>query len=318
MADFNPSQIKVALVSGGKSSERSISLASGDGVQQALSEAGFQVERLDSAKKEDLVRLIEGDFDVAFLALHGKYGEDGTIQGMLELIDLPYTGPGVWSSATAIDKRKSKFYYQLYNLPTPPFILLNDTDKRTAEDIVEELGSNCVIKASSEGSSEGVFICHGVDAVRIALSEVFAFDKTALAEKFIKGEEYTVGVLGNEKPEALPVIKIVPKNDYYDFESKYAEGGSQHICPAPLDEQTTKQLQEIAVNAHKALECKGVSRTDFIIDTEGQPWILETNTLPGMTATSLLPDAARVVGMSFPDLCTRMIKDALDKQKDSK
>ena len=309
---FNPQNIHVALLAGGKSTERRISLASGDGVEQALREAGFSVTRLDPANKQDLVRLIEGNFDVAFLALHGKFGEDGTIQGMLELIDLPYTGPGVWSSATAIDKRKSKFYYQLYSLPTPPFMVLQDTDHKTPEDITSELGERCVIKALNEGSSEGVFICNGPEAVQDALNKVFAFGSQALAEQYIAGNEYTVSVLGSENAQALPVIQIIPKNDFYDFESKYAAGGSEHICPAPLDEQTTKQLQEIAVNAHKALECKGVSRTDFIVDEQGKPWILETNTLPGMTETSLLPDAARAIGMSFSDLVTRMVRDALD------
>ncbi len=307
----DPTQTKVVLIAGGKSGERDISLASGDGAYQALCEAGFIVERVDPAEKQDLIKLVSQEFDVAFLALHGKYGEDGTMQGMLEILGIPYIGPGVWSSATAMDKAKAKVYYDRCNIPTPSSFTLFSKDEKSAKEIAQEVGTDCVIKAATEGSALGVYICHSLEDIQNALEQVFTIDKKALVEKFVSGNEYTVAVIGNEDAKALPVIKIVPVNEFYDFESKYAEGGSQHICPAPLSEEDTAKAQGLAVAAHKALECRGVSRTDLIQDASGQFWVLETNTIPGMTATSLLPDAARVAGITFPELCTQLIELAL-------
>ncbi len=313
MVSFNPSEIKVVLLAGGKSGEREISLASGAGAHEALVTAGFQVTQLDPAEKSDLVRLINEDFDVAFLALHGKGGEDGSMQGMLELLGIPYTGSGVWSSATAMDKPKSKVFYESHGVPTPKSLTLYAQDQYSAEAIAQAVGEHCVVKAATEGSALGVYPCNGVQEIDEALKKVFEIDNEGLAETFISGDEYTVAVLGNDDPQALPVIQIVPMHEFYDFESKYSTGGSQHICPAPLNKEDTEQAQTLAVAAHKALDCKGVSRTDMIKDAEGKFWVLETNTIPGMTATSLLPDAAAAAGMSFPELCVKMIGDALEK-----
>ena len=163
------------------------------------------------------------------------------------------------------------------------------------------------------GSALGIYIVEGEEAIADAIERVFEIDELVVVEKYIQGTELTVAVLGNRNPFALPVIEIVPKADFYDFESKYAPGGSQHICPAPLDEEKTKQVMDAAVGAHKALQCSGVSRSDFILDEDGIPWILETNTIPGMTATSLLPDAARAAGISFPELCTKLIEYAFEE-----
>lgn len=309
---LNPADIRVALLAGGKSGEREISLASGKGVEEALTEAGFPVTFLDPSNKEDLVALIEGDFDVAFLALHGKYGEDGTIQGLLEIIGLPYTGPGVWASATAIDKPKAKLFYERAGIPTPASMMLESVDTPASE-VVKTVGAHCVVKAATEGSALGVYICQGEDQIAQAIKKVFSVDTHAFVEQYIAGDEYTVAVLGNDDPRALPVIRIIPSHEFYDFESKYATGGSQHLCPAPMSEDDFKKAQELAEAAHKVLGCEGVSRTDLIQDTEGTFWVLETNTIPGMTATSLLPDAARAAGMDFPTLCTRMVYDALAK-----
>lgn len=309
---LNPKEIRVALLAGGKSGERSISLASGEGAKQALIEAGFPVTVFDPANKEDLAALVQGNFDVAFLALHGKFGEDGTIQGFLETIGLPYIGPGVWSSATAIDKPKAKRCYQRDGIPTPRSMML-DSGNIDIERIVEEVGSHCVVKAATEGSALGVYLCEGEEEIASAVEKVFTVDSCAFVESFVQGDEFTVAVLGNDDPFALPVIKIVPSHEFYDFESKYAAGGSQHICPAPLSEEDTKRAMELAVAAHKTLECRGVSRSDLIRDARGNFWVLETNTIPGMTATSLLPDAARAAGMSFAELCTKLIAYALEK-----
>lgn len=306
------SECRVALLAGGKSGEREVSLASGKGVHEALKEAGFTVTQLDPAEKEDLKRLIDGPFDVAFLCLHGKLGEDGTVQGFLETIGLPYIGSGVWSSALAMDKVKAKVYYEKHGIPTPPSVSLRARDAYDVEKIVAELGQHCVVKPGTEGSALGVFIVEGSQGVANAIEKAFEIDSEILIERYIKGTELTVAVLGTGTDvEALPIIEIVPKSDFYDYESKYAPGGSQHLCPAPLSEETTHVVQDLAVRAHCALGCEGVSRTDFILEENGSCWTLETNTIPGMTGTSLLPDAARVAGISFPELCTRLIGYAL-------
>lgn len=309
---FKPEEVKVALLAGGKSAERDISILSGQGSKEALEQAGFSVTLFDPARKEDLVALIQGDFDVAFLALHGKYGEDGTVQGFLETIGLPYTGPGVWSSATAIDKMKAKDVYLAAGIPTPGSMTI-ESPSVPASAIVEAVGSHCVVKAATQGSALGVYVCNGDEEVAEAVKKVFEVDTCAFAESFVEGPEFTVAVLGNEEPFALPVIKIVPSNEFYDFESKYAQGGSQHICPAPLSEEETAAAQTLAVKAHKALGCQGVSRTDLIQDEEGNFWVLETNTIPGMTSTSLLPDAASAAGISFPELCVKLVGYALQR-----
>lgn len=305
-----PQEIKVALLCGGISGERAVSLVSGKSVEEALNEAGFNVVMLDPAKKEDLRVLVEESFDVAFLALHGKGGEDGTIQGFLETIGLPYTGSGIWSSATAVNKITSKFFYREAGIPTPQSMIIDSADVEVQQ-IIDCVGSHCVVKAATEGSALGVYLCNGEEEIAAAVQKVFTVDSSAFVEAFVDGEEFTVGVLGNDDPKALPVIKIIPSHEFYDYESKYAAGGSQHLCPAPLSDEDTAYAQDLALRAHKVLGCRGVSRTDLMQDKEGQFWVLETNTLPGMTPTSLLPDAARVTGMDFCQLCTQMVYDAL-------
>lgn len=312
MDTFTPHACKVALLAGGRSGEREISLASGEGAKEALEEAGFPVTVLDPAEKEDLKTLVDGDFDVAFLCLHGKYGEDGTVQGMLEVIGLPYIGSDVWASALAMNKVKAKVFYERAGIRTPRSITLRSVNERTLDSLIEEIGERCVVKPATEGSALGVFIVSGKEELEKAIAEAFSLDKEVLVESYIKGEEFTVAVIGNDLPEALPIIKIVPTSDFYDFESKYAPGGSQHLCPAPLPEDVTAEMQRMAVDAHRALGCRGVSRSDFIMDDEGLLWILETNTIPGMTGTSLLPDAGRAAGMSFPQLCTKLVQLALE------
>lgn len=308
-----PAECRVALLAGGTSGEREISLASGEGARGALEEAGFDVTHLDPANKDDLKRLMDEHFDVAFLTLHGKKGEDGTIQGMLELLGIPYTGSGVLASATAMNKGKSKVFYDLAGIQTIPGVNLEADEPYDLEEVKAVVGIPCVVKPATEGSSLGLRIVQDEADLQEAIDYVFTVDDSIVLEKFVEGTETTVAVLGNDDPEALPVIEIVPlAADTYDFESKYAPGGCEHICPARLSDEVTARVQELAKAAHKALGCRGVSRTDFLIDSAGQPWILETNTIPGMTATSLLPDTARVAGYSFPELCTKLIEFALD------
>lgn len=310
-----PSETHVALLSGGTSGERDISIESGKGALTALQQAGFQVTALDPANHDDLVALVNGHFDVAFLCLHGKGGEDGSIQGMLEILGIPYTGPGIWSSATAMDKSKAKVFYQKAGIHTPASITLHRKDEMTPDEIIEKLGEDVVVKPADEGSALGVSIIHHGDGVREALDEAFSSSHEVLIEQFIAGKELTVAVLGNEIPHALPVIEIVPEDSFYDYHSKYAQGGAQHICPGRFDKETTQLIQRTAEKVHTVLDCRGVSRTDMILDDQNIPWVLETNTIPGMTATSLLPDAGRADGIEFPELCTKLIEYALDEDK---
>lgn len=309
-----PEECPVALLCGGTSSERDISLSSGAAAAQALTKAGFPVTMLDPATKEDLGKLLGGGFSVAFLCMHGKGGEDGTLQGFLETIGLPYTGSGVWASALAMDKTKTKVFYREAGIPTPASRWLRRGQAVDVPGLVAELGSHLVVKAASGGSTLGLYIVEDAKGLQEALEKAFALDDDVLVEQFVAGVEYTVSVVGNDEPMALPIIQILPANDFYDFESKYAPGGSRHICPAPLSEDQTAIMQSIAVSAHRALGCRGVSRTDFIMGDSGAMWALETNTLPGMTATSLLPDAAGVMGVGFPELCTRLVELALEKR----
>lgn len=311
---IDPKQYRVALLAGGTSGERSISINSGKGAQGALEEAGFTVEWIDPADKEDLKRLIDEQFDVAFLCLHGKMGEDGTIQGFLESIGLPYTCSGVQASAVAMDKAKSKILYEHAGLKTPQSYTLLKGSPYNVEEIIEKVGVPCVVKPATEGSSLGFHVVKEAAELKQAIDETLEVDPLIIIERFVAGREATVAIIGNEETTALPVIEIVPMiGEYYDFEAKYANGGSKHICPAPFNEDVTCRLQESAQIAHAALGCSGVSRTDFLIDEDEELWILETNTIPGMTATSLLPDAAHAAGIPFPELCTKLIEFALER-----
>lgn len=309
---LNPTTCKVAVLRGGNSGEREVSLASGNAVAEALKTVGFQVTVLDPAEKKDLIDLVENDYDVAFLALHGRGGEDGTMQGFLETIGLPYTGSGVYASALAMSKCNAKQRYKEAGLPTLPSVTLSKGQDYSIDGIVEELGDHCVIKASKEGSSIGLYIEKGAEAIQDAIDKAFEHDDQVLVEKYCKGRELTVGVIGNSDPTALPIIEIVPRNEFYDFDAKYSPGGSTHICPAEIDEGIAAKIRSCAEQAHKAIGCRGESRTDFLLEESGDFWILETNTLPGMTATSLLPDAASKIGLSYENLCKKLIELALD------
>lgn len=309
----NPADYKVALLCGGNSRESEVSLNSGKGAGKALAEAGFQVSTFNPANKEDLKALVDGDFDVAFLCLHGKGGEDGSIQGFLETIGLPYTGSHVCASAIAMNKSRAKTFYREAGIPTAASVTFTKAAPLSPEEIIAQVGERCVVKDTTEGSSFGLFIVEGAEELQKAIDEVFISSNEVLVEQFIKGRELTVAVVGNEDAQAFPIIEIVPQNEFYDFESKYAPGGSKHICPAEIDEAVAAEIRDRAVRAHRALGCSGVSRSDFLLEENGNSWILETNTLPGMTETSLLPDAARAAGISFSQLCTHFIELALEK-----
>ena len=311
----NPKDYAVAVLYGGTSGEREVSLNSGTCCARALEEKGFAVTMIDPASRDDLKRLVEETFDVAFLALHGKGGEDGTMQGFLETLGIPYTGSGILSNAIAINKGKSKDLYESAGLRVAASVLVgrNDVlDDADRQEIVDTCGIPCVVKPSTEGSSLGMTIVRDASDLQAALDTALAVDDEAMVEQFIDGIELTVGVMGSDDPTAFPVIQILSNDDeFYNYHAKYAAGGSTHICPAPISEEATEQAQGMAVAAHAVLGCKGISRTDIMLDEEGRCWVLETNTLPGMTDTSLIPDAARAVGMDFGDVCEKLIEMAL-------
>jgi D-alanine-D-alanine ligase len=314
---FNPTSTTVAVLKGGTSAEREVSLHTGENCAAALREAGFTVTEYDTQDLRYLDDLRSNKPDVAFIALHGRGGEDGTMQGLLELLSIPYTGSGVLSSALAMDKVMTKHIYTQAGLPTADYLVATREESfyvdTLAQKIVEELGTDVVVKPNSEGSSFGVHIIHDPAQLPEALEDAFCYDDLVLVERFIPGLEIMAGVLGNAGPAALglPLIEVESTGAFYDYESKYAPGGSRHILPARLDEATTTRCQDLATAAHTALGCRGYSRSDIRIDPTGAPYLLETNTLPGMTATSLLPEEARAIGIDFPDLCTRIIEFAL-------
>ena len=308
----NPAETTVVLLLGGTSGEREISLDSGRSSAAALREEGFTVYEVDTAEADYQQQILDAAPDVVFICLHGKGGEDGTIQAVLEEMGLPYTGSGVQASATAIDKIASKEVYVESGIPTPDVVTLNRGDDYSLEQIVAKVGEKSVVKPAKEGSTLGIHIVHDPSELPEAIEEALAIDDRALVERFVKGMEVTVAVLGNDEPEALPIIEIVPAAEFYDFESKYAPGGSTHIIPARISDEETEACRRYAMKAHEALGCRGVSRSDFIIDDQGTPWILETNTIPGMTSTSLLPDAARKVGIEFGPLCRLLVELALE------
>ena len=309
-----PQPRRITVLAGGSSGEREVSLNSGRNSAQALRSAGHQVSELDTADADFLAKLQADRPDVVFLALHGKYGEDGTIQGMLEFVGLPYTGSGVLASALAMDKLRSKVFYRNAGLETPDYVVItpNMTGLDTAQRFIERFNLPCVVKPTTDGSSLGISVVRDSDDLPAALDKAFAVSQTIMLERFISGTEITVPVIGTNEVTALPVIEIVPiVSDFYDYEAKYADGGSDHIIPARLPQGVLSHAQEQAVRAHKALGCAGMSRSDFIVDALGTPWILETNTIPGMTATSLLPDSARHAGIEAGELYTRIVEWAI-------
>ncbi len=302
----------IALLSGGVSPEREVSLNSGTQVYDALDKNKYDVVRYDP--KTDLAKLVTDapDIDAALIILHGPYGEDGTIQGMLDLLQIPYQGTGVLGSAVAMDKVVAKQLYENAGLPTPPYVVLNRGDKIDPPDIINRLGLPVVVKPSRDGSSIGMTIVREANAIEAALEKAFLQGPTVLAEAFIEGMEITGGVLGNDELEALPLIEIVPdkSREFFDYEAKYQAGMTEEICPARIDAVLTEKAQHQAIMAHRALFCRGYSRTDMIFSDQAF-YVLETNTIPGMTATSLFPQAAARAGYSFGRLMDRLIDLAI-------
>ncbi|QOL25901.1 D-alanine--D-alanine ligase [Thalassotalea sp. LPB0316] len=298
---------KLAVLYGGSSAEREVSLASGKAVAKGLEQAGFTDVALVDTKGFDLHKLVEMGVDRVFIALHGRGGEDGTLQGALEYLGIPYTGSGVLGSALAMDKIKTKQIIQSVGLPTAAFVIVDKASYVTeqAEQIIADLGGKVMVKPSCEGSSIGMAIATNAQELNKALAHAFDFDDAILVEAWIDGLEYTVAILGEQ---ALPPIHMQTPNAFYDYQAKYQSTTTQYHCPAGLSEQDEAEIRLLAEKAFKAIGTKGWGRVDFMRNQQGQWQILEINTVPGMTETSLVPKAAKVQGLSFSQLVTRIVE----------
>jgi D-alanine-D-alanine ligase len=293
----------VAVLFGGRSGEREVSLKSGSAVLAALLRQGVDAHAFDPATQE-LSALKE--FDRAFIALHGRYGEDGTIQGALELMDIPYTGSGVMASALGMDKWRTKLLWTAADVVTPDYVLMDDAT--TTDAVVAKLGLPLFVKPANEGSSIGVSKVKQASELAAAYTLAKASDPLVIAEQFVGGGEYTVGILGDT---ALPVIRIVPKNEYYDYEAKYLRDDTEYRCPSGLPAAQEQQIQAEALQAFRVLGCSGWGRVDFLMDETGKHYFLEVNTSPGMTDHSLVPMAAKAAGLDFDALVVQILQQTL-------
>ena len=318
MSDNITSLGKVGVLFGGRSAEREVSLMSGNGVLKALQGKGVDAHPFDTGLR-NLAELAAEKFDRVFIALHGRYGEDGTIQGALEQLGIPYTGPGVMASALSMDKIMTKRVWLTYGLPTPRFkaVPAKDATPELLRTVPDELGLPLMLKAPHEGSTIGIAKVNGYSEMQEGFALCAKYDSTVLAEEFIRGRELTVPVLGSGKDaRALPIVEIRAPQGNYDYEHKYFSDDTQYLCPAPLDAALTARVQELAVQAFNAIGCEGWARVDFMLrDTDNEPFLLEINSSPGMTGHSLVPMSAKATGMSYEDLCVTILRSAaLDLQ----
>ncbi len=307
-------KIRLALIAGGKSDEREVSLKGASGVAAALDAEKYQVRRYDPAT--DLARLAEDadQLDAAFILLHGLFGEDGTIQGFLDLLNIPYQGAGVLGSATAMDKNLAKILYRAAGLPVAPWLMAAKADLDDPGRLLCEVRLPLVVKPVRQGSSIGMSIVRSEEELAPALQLAFAHDDQVMVEAYIQGRELTVAVLGNEDLQALPLIEIIPDSRYafFNYEAKYQPGATREVCPAEVEEAIRVQAQEYALRAHRCLGLRGYSRTDMMLTSDHKLYLLETNTIPGMTPTSLFPQAAAAAGYPFPALLDKLIELALE------
>ncbi len=307
-------RIRVALLAGGRSGEREVSLAGAAGFEAAIDRDRYELIRYDP--KTDLVRIAEDaeSIDVAFILLHGTYGEDGTMQGYLELLDIPYQGAGVLGSSLAMDKNMAKILYRQQDLPVADWVMAVPDDRKDPARLLMNLSLPLVIKPIREGSSLGMSVAKTVDELRDGVCLAYEHDSEVMVEEFIEGREITVGVIGNDALQALPLIEIIPGEEFvfFDYKAKYEKGASQEICPADVSAEIAETAQQYALAAHKTLQLRGYSRTDMMLTEDGKLYILETNTIPGMTPTSLLPQAAQEAGLNFTELIDKLLTLALE------
>ncbi|NOY52463.1 MAG: D-alanine--D-alanine ligase [Deltaproteobacteria bacterium] len=298
--------MQVGVLMGGASSEREVSLKSGTAVLQALRKKGYKAVSLDAA--ENLVSLIRRHgIEVAFICLHGKAGEDGTVQGLLEVLGIPYTGSGVKSSAVAMDKILTKKLLRYHGIPTPDFVVIEERRKRYSG-----IPYPAVVKPADEGSTIGIARVATFRELQEAVGQALAYSDQVLVEQYVPGREVTVGIL-DQTP--LPVVEVRPAGGFYDFAAKYESGDTEYLVPAPLSPAVTRKVQQAALRVHRLIGCSGVSRVDLILAKGMRPSVLEVNTIPGMTATSLLPKAAQAAGIPFGELVERILETALRGNK---
>jgi D-alanine-D-alanine ligase len=304
----------IGVLMGGCSSEREISLKSGKAIYTALNEIGCKVCGLiiESQDEKDIVNLIsQAHVDVAFIALHGKFGEDGEIQAILERMGIPYTGSGVEASQRAIDKTTTQTLLKENGVPVSDFIVISKKDKKSFSQVEKIKKFPVVVKPAKEGSSIGINIAQQKKDLDKAIEAAFEYGGKVIVERYIKGKEMTVGILAGE---ALPIVEIKTKAKFFDFQAKYQSNTNEYIVPAEIPEKVAQKMQQIALKANQVIGCSDFCRIDFILDAKNNPFVLEINTIPGFTATSLLPKAAAVAGYTFPALCLKIIQLAYAKK----
>lgn len=307
--------LKVMVICGGVSTEREVSLRSGKAIYDALVRKGYCNAELFDLKIDNISEILEKKPDIAFLGLHGRGGEDGCIQGFLELAGIPYTGPGVATSAVCMDKILTKRVLANAGLPTAKFEVYRKEEcsdvNAVINDLIEKIGLPMVLKSPCQGSSIGVVLVKSKETMASAIAEVFKYGEHLLAEQFVDGPELTLPIMGNNDLNILPVIEITSEREFYDYTAKYTNGLCHHIIPANIDKTTEEQIIEFGKQAYKVLDCKVLSRIDFIVDKNDGPMIIEVNTLPGMTDMSLFPDAARYTGIGYDDLIEMLLEYGL-------
>ena len=310
MSELNIKSLgKVGVLFGGRSAEHDVSIMSGTGVLAALKARGVDAHPFDPALRS-VAELAAEKFDRVFIALHGRYGEDGSLQGVLEQLNIPYTGSGVMASAIAMDKIFTKRIWQTHGLSTPKYVVL--TPDVTLREVPDVLGLPLIIKPPHEGSTIGITKVNGYSEMQEAYSLAAQFDEVVLAEEFVEGRELTIAILGRGKDAyALPIIEIVAPDGNYDYQNKYFTDVTQYLCPAPLDDVLTAEIQQMAVDAYRSLDCEGWARVDVLLrKSDNKPFLLEINTSPGMTGHSLVPMAAKANGLSYEDICLEILKSA--------
>ena len=300
----------IGVLLGGSSTEREVSLKTGKGIATALRKNGHSVVEIDFEPRNFIAQLAEFKVDVIFNALHGKFGEDGRVQGFLDICGIPYTGSGVKASSIAMDKNISKELFQFLQVPTPESLLLCKSEDRTdqLERITNGMTLPVIVKPSTQGSSVGVVKVEKLEELPAALEQAFGYDEEILVERFIQGRELTVAFLDGFG--ALPVIEIRPHSGAYDYKSKYTAGMTEYLVPAPISEELTQQIQTIACKVATGFHCRGISRLDIMLGEDGVPYVLEINTIPGMTETSLVPQAAAALNISYEELCEKILQSA--------
>ncbi len=303
-------KLHIALVAGGTSGEREVSLSGAAGVEKALDSEKFIVSRYDPATDLALLAADAPKLDFAFILLHGLFGEDGTMQGFLDLLGVPYQGSGVLGSAIAMDKHLAKELYKLNGLPVADWQIIGSGDEVDIDALLTRFGLPVVIKPVREGSSLGLTLAETREQLIDGIEKAQNHDSQIMIEKYISGRELTVGVLGNEELQGLPVIEIIPGEgfSFFDYDAKYKAGASEEICPAEISGELTALVQKYGVAAHKVLRLTGYSRTDIMLSEDGSLYLLETNTIPGMTPTSLMPQAAAEYGLAFPQFLEKLIE----------